>query len=247
MMRLGLIHRPHPARPRLGVALQRLAAPETADWHRAIPLDGDALGNDLHANCVPCAALRSIQMRRAVVAHDHRRPTAEQALALYRAWAGWDGTDATDTGTPSDQAALHWRRDGIQWCEQYEDVPSIAALDVANRDHIRAAIAVLGPIQIDLAMPRAWEQEPSTWTVVSGSWGEPGSWGAHRVCAGRYDAYGPYVVTWGVERHLMWPALALYGLGAEATVSRTWLDTMGRSPAGLDLDALEAEAAALVA
>jgi hypothetical protein len=246
-MQLGLIHRPHPRLPRVGAALDGLAAPEACDWHRFIALDGDALGNDVHSNCVPCGALRSIQIRRAVAAGDARRPTAEAALELYRAWSGWDGSPASDTGTPSDTAAMRWARDGVRWGEQWEDVPSILGLDPTLPCQMRAAVALLGPVQLDLAMPLAWQSEASTWTVISGSWGQPLSRGAHRVCAGRYDPYGVYVVTWGAERLLTWPALARYGLNAEATLSRSWLDATGRSPDGLDLDALEKESRALAA
>jgi len=244
-MRLGLIHRPHPALPRIGAALGGRAAPPACDWHRAITLDGDPLGNDTHANCVPCGALRSIQIRRAVAAGDTRKPTAEQALALYRAWAGWDGSAATDIGTASDTAAFRWASGGVSWGEQWEDVPEIIALDTANPEHLRAAIAFLGPIQLDLAMPLAWQDAPAYWSDISGSWGQPGTWGAHRVCAGRYDALGLHVITWGQERHVTWGAVARYGLNAEAAVSRSWLDTTGLSPPGLDLAALAAEACAL--
>ena len=246
-MRLGLIHRPHPSLPRIGAALAASSAPEACDWHRFIALDGDALGNDVHSNCVPCGALRAIEIRRAAAAGDARRPTAEQALALYRAWADWDGTEAADIGTPSDQAAVRWATSGVRWGENWEDVPAIAAIDPANAEQLRAAVAFLGPVQLDLAMPRAWQQAPRYWSIVSGSWGAPASWGNHRVCAARYDAECLYVVTWGQDRGLPWSAVARYAIGAEAAVSRSWLDATGLSPTGLDLDALERESRALVA
>lgn len=246
MFHLGLIHRPHPGLPRLAarMGLDARVVPDACDWHRAIAIDGDALGNDTHSNCLPCGALRSIQIRRAVAAGDARKPTADEALALYRAWSGWDGTDATDIGTASDVAALAWARRGVAWGEQWDDIPTIAALDPANVGHIKAAVAFLGPIQLDLNMPAAW-QGATTWTIVSGSWGQPGTWGAHRVCAGRYDQQCLYVVTWGTEVRITWAALATYALNAEASVSRSWLAATGLSPSGLDLAALEQESRSL--
>lgn len=247
MPRLGLIHRPHPGLPRLAARmdLASLAAPAACDWHRAIALDGDALGNDQHGNCVPCGALRSIQIRRAVAAGDSRKPTADEALALYRAWSGWDGGDATDIGTASDVAAIAWARNGVRWDDQWEDVPAIVAVPPAAIDALRAAIAFLGPIQLDLALPLAWQEAVSTWSVVSGSWGQPGSWGMHRVCAGRYDQQCLYVITWGQERAIPWSAVARYAVNAEASVSRSWLDATGHSPTGLDLAALQRESLSL--
>jgi hypothetical protein len=233
-MRLGLIHRPAQPSERLGAALAAAPSPPGAcNWHALIALDGDALGNDVHANCVECAALRAVQIMRAAVAGDVRKPTAAEALALYRAWAGWDGSEATDVGTQSDVAEAQWSSKGIEWGVQWEDVPNLFPLDPQNAEHLRAAVAFLGPIQLDLALPVEWER-----AVVWDNAGAPGSWGAHRVCAGRYDARFLYVVTWGEERAIPWGALPTYALGATATVSRSWLDTNGRSPGGLDLAAL---------
>ncbi|CAH2603237.1 conserved protein of unknown function [Rhodovastum atsumiense] len=246
--RLGLVHRPHPALPRLGAQAGplRLRPPPACDWHRAISLDGDALGNDRLGNCVPCAALRAIQIRRGVVAGDRRRPTEAAALALYRAWAGYDGTAATDLGTPSDMAAALWARDGIAWGAQWEDVPAIAWIDPGRPEQLRGAVAFLGPVQLDLALPRS-AAGAALWEVGEGPDGSPGSWGAHRVCVGRYDADHCWCITWGREQPMSWSFLARYGLNCEATVSRSWLDTLGVSPQGLDLATLERASRALAA
>jgi len=245
--RLGLIHHPRLASRRIGALLGDLAVPRACDWISRIQLDGGALGNDLHANCVPCGALRSIQIMRAVAAGDARQPTTLQALALYRDWTDWDGTDATDIGTASDYAATRWAKDGVGWGEQWEDVPAIVPMDPTNVAHFKAAIAHLGPVQLDLNMPQAWEQSPTTWTIVSGSWGQPGSWGPHRVCAAGYDQMCLYVVTWGKRMGVTWPAVAQYALGAEAVLSRSWLDDAGRSPSGLELADLTRELRAVAA
>jgi hypothetical protein len=225
--------------------LDALGVPAVCDWHRYIQLDGDALGNDMRSNCVPCGALRRVQIARAVVAGDMRRPTTADALALYRAWAGWDGTDATDIGTPSDQAALRWAAEGIRWGDQWEDVPSIATLDPANLDHMCAAIAYLGPVQVDLALPTS-ARGVTSWSSAVGPDGAPGSWGDHRVCVGRYDGRTLYAITWGIEVAMTAEFIARYGINAEATVSRSWLDVTGLSPFGLDLAGLEQDARLLM-
>jgi hypothetical protein len=53
------------------------------------------------------------------------------------------------------------------------------------------------------------------------------------ICAGRYDAAGLYDVTWGLETLITWPAVAAFGLNAEATVSRS-RSALGRHIHGLD-------------
>ncbi len=239
MMRLGLIPRPV-ALPRLGAVLATLPdPPQACNWHALIPLDGDALGNDLHANCVECGALRALQIQRAAVAGDQRKPTADEALALYGLWSGFP---AQDNGTRSDVAADRWGHDGIAWGAQYEDVPALAAIDATNVRHVMQAIATLGPIQLDLALPLAWEAA-KVWDVNTTPEGQPGSWGAHRVCAGRYDATSLYVVTWGEERAITWAAVGAYRIDAWATATRSWVDVGGKSPAGLSYDALVAQLA----
>ncbi len=240
-MKLGLVHVPAaPSRHLAAMLAPPLVVPDAVNWQALIPFDGDALGNDEHANCVECAALRTLQIQRAAVAGDTRKPTAAEALALYTDWAGWPQTG--DSGTRSDVAAAKWASNGIAWGPWYEDVPAIAPLDVTNTAHLRAAIAFLGPIELDLALPVAWQNAPLVWDVTDGADGVPGSWGAHRVCAGRYDTRNIGVVTWGQERLIPWSAVLRYGLGAYAVASRSWLSVRDASPLNdLDFEELEAE------
>ncbi len=242
--KLGLIHRPHPRLPRIGAALAGRQPPVAVDWHRHIDLDGDALGNDQVGNCVECGTLRAIQIMRTVAAGDRRKPATAEALALYRTWAGWDGTAATDLGTASDVAAALWASQGVAWGEQWHDLPTVAGFNPRIMSHLRAAIAWLGPVQLDLDLPAAARGQ-QVWSVVDGPEGRPGSWGAHRVCVGKYDSGGFRVVTWGLEMPVTEAFIETYALDATVAISRSWLDVTGRSPLGLDLDALAAESRAL--
>ena len=241
-MRLGLIHRPLATLPRVGAAIASVLSPVAeCNWHEAIPLDGDDLGNRDHGCCVPAAAFRGLQIRRAITAGDQRRPRTEEVLALYRRWADWDGTESTDLGTATDAAAAQWQADGIPWGENWTDVPDIYAFDPRNLAHLRAAIAYLGPVMLDLNLPLAWQNSGGFWIPAIGPAGEAGSWGAHRVCVGRYDQEWLYGISWGQEIQISPSVLAGYALHAEVPVSRSWLDTRGLSPAGLGLDGLQRE------
>jgi hypothetical protein len=258
--RLGLRHAPRAPSRVLGAALSVLSAPAAVDWFTAAEkqtgvtiCDGDALGNDTLSNCVPCGALRYEQIVRAIAKGDARSPTAAMATALYSRWSSWP---AQDVGTDSAQAAILWATKGLQWDAQDEDVPSVMPLNAALADHLRAAVASLGPIQLDFAMPAAWqsiigraisEGHDITLSSIAGSWGQPGTWGNHRMCAAQYDAQCLYAVSWGLKVRITWDAVARYALAAWACVSRSWLDVTGASPAGLDLDTLAAEATALAA
>jgi hypothetical protein len=252
--RLGLNHVPQEPSRLLSATLSTLVPPDAVDWEAEalkrsgiVAADGNARGNADHSCCVVDGAFQSIRVRRAIVAGDGRDFDWPEVDPIYREWSGYDGSDATDQGTNSEAAALLWEQKGLRWGQDWLDVPTIRAINPANIMHVKSAVAFLGPTQIDLGLPLAWQQEQSTWTVIGGSWGQPSTWGDHRVLATGYTSLGLVLLTWGLRRLLTWPALALYGLGAEATVSRSWLDTMGVSPAGLDLDALEREGRAVAA
>lgn len=237
-MEYGLIHRPHPRLLRIGEVLDTLPDPQSCDWHRYIPIDGDPLGNDTRRCCVEAAAWRTLQIWRAVVAGDTRRPTADQVLDTYHFWAGFDGTDVTDLGTASDTAAALWATQGLRWGDQLTDLPNPFALDPTNARHLRCTIDRFGAVQLDLAMLRAWDGL-TTWPIIAGPDGEPNDTDRHRVCSGKCDRDFLYAISWGGEVRIPWDAVARYGLNAEGAVTRSWLDATGRSPGGLDLDALE--------
>ena len=243
MPKLGLNHVEVPHSQRLAALLgdPALRPPEACDWTTYIGVFGDPLGNDAHGNCVPCGAIRAVQMMRAKTGGDIRQPTQDEALALYRAWAGWDGTDATDTGTSSPQAALQWASYGVPWGDAWVDLPSVLPLDFRAPGRLETAVNLLGPVQLDLSIPSRWVSDIDTWDIAPGDASE----GRHRVCLGGYDASWLYVVSWGLRKRLSRAALAQWGLAAWASVSRSWLDTMGVTPAGLDYDALAEEGKAL--
>lgn len=236
-MRLGLIYRPCVQLPRIATVLDTLPEPPPAvNWLSLIPMDGDALGNDDVGDCVECAALRGIQIQRAVVAGDNRKPTKEEALELYSNWSGWDGTQGTDLGTASDVAADKWGSKGIAWGPYFEDVPALALINPQNIQHMKQAIASLGPIQIDMRLPIGWQTEANLWAPCSGQ--NNATWGYHRTCAARYDSSGLYIVTWGTMRMLPWDAVLGYVVDAYAVATRSWLGVDGRGPTGLTYDGL---------
>jgi hypothetical protein len=101
-------------------------------------------------------------------------------------------------------------------------------------------------VQLDLRLPAAWKtQSGTTWDVAGGPAGEPGTWGDHRVCIGGFAPGVGRVLSWGREYQITAAAVTKYALGAEATVSRSWLDVTGRSPGGFDLADLRRESALL--
>jgi len=247
-MKLGAIHRPTPAHvPALQnhVALERLQIPPVVDWFAKCPADGRPLLNDQIGNCVPCAALRSIELRRHITG-DRRAVTDDQAAGLYRRWGGYDGTPSTDHGCVTTDAMADWSAHGYWWAEQWEDVPTWVQIRPQRVLDIRAANWLFGGVLATIALPAIYADGRTSWTET-GTLGEaaPASWGYHRVLIGMATQDEMTVRTWGHDILMSWDAWAVYGVAADAVVSRSWMYATGESPPGFDLTMLEAEAARL--
>ena len=247
--RIGAIHRAAPASIPLLAARANLSAmaPSTGtDWQSRLTL-GDPLGNDTLGNCVPCAQLRAEQLIVANAMGSAWTPSATDAIALYEVDGGYQpGNPATDLGTDTATAMARWCGQGYAINAQLDDVPHWVSLDPSNLYHQKIAIDTLGGVLLTLNLPRA-AMRLDEWTITPGSNPDtaPGSEGGHRVMSGRHDSDGLWLVTWGVQM-LATPAfLQAYCIAADAVVSRLWIETTGLSPAGLDLDQLAAEAAAI--
>jgi len=248
--KLGAIHVPAPRAIRPLAARARLALmmpPKSADWLIRCPADGDPLGNDAVGNCVPCAELRTIQVRRANAWGDGWRPTRDTAFGLYAALTGFDPvTGVPDDGTDTAKAMAAWAASGIRVDDQNLDVVRWATVDPADAAHIAIAIGHTGPVQVSLALPKAaedatvWSQPPGT----AAGW-EPGSWGCHRVMVGKFDGVERVCRTWGLDVAIHPAFWSAYALAVDATLSREWMEATGLAPSGLDWDALEGDLAGL--
>jgi hypothetical protein len=244
--KLGAIHTPAPPAIRPLAARAHLALmtpPRSADWLAACPADGDPLGNDAVGNCVPCAELRTIQVRRANARGDSWRPTRDKAFALYAALTGFNPmTGLPDDGTDTAMGMASWATGGIRIDEQNLDVVCWATVDPADAAHIAIAIGHTGPVQVSLALPKAaedlavWSQPPG-----NGAGWEPGSWGCHRVIAGKFDGLERVCRTWGQDVVIHPAFWSAYVVAVDATLSREWMEATGLAPSGLDWDALQAD------
>lgn len=243
-MKLGLVSVPAPQHvPLLSdhVRLAALSVPLSIDYTVKAPPDGDPRGNDRIGNCVPVAAFQTTDIRMANAWDSARRSTTAQAIALYSRWTGYNpATGQPDDGTDPVQAMTDWGVHGLDVGLQAPDAIIWTRVDPQNQDHLKIALKLSGPVQLNLALPISAQDTSRTWDVPASGLGgpaEPGSWGLHRAIFAKFDDGTFFIRTWGTDQPATPAFMRAYGTGADATLSRDWFDATGLSPPGLSWDA----------
>lgn len=237
---LGAIHRAAPAgTPLLRASLAPTQPPAECRWDKLLDLTGDdgqpdALGNDEVGNCVPCAALRQIQLWTG----DGRKPTRDMAMNLLRAW---DGTP--EAGTYTDVAWDRFASRGYPWGDQRKIVPRWTVVEAdgvaPNLLLLKRAIHALGGVLAVFNMPSsAMSTDP--WTMP----GSGDSVGSHAVLLAGYDLTAFYAISWGRVIPVGYAFLIARLQQASAFASDAWVRPDGqggaRTPSGLSADELRA-------
>lgn len=248
--KLGARHRPQPLAIRPlseRASLHLMIPPIAADWHRYCPPDNDPLGNDRLGLCVEVADARIIQIHKAVVWNDPTKPKEADIIARYAAETGYNpATGAGDNGTDTVEDMTAWSTRGIAITDQTKDIPRWARANPQDQAEVNLSIAHAGPVAVTIALPLAF-QNLSVWDQAPGvgpQW-QPAGWGFHRVMCGKFDAGFRTLRTWGRDLVIHPDSWSRFVAAVDVVLSREWLDTTGLSPTGLDLDALDADMAAL--
>ncbi len=131
----------------------------------------------------------------------------------------------------------YWRKSGIAG----RTIGAYAALTPGNRTHIEDGAYLFEGIYIGLALPVSAQQQAIWATPPQGpnGTGAPGSWGGHAVPIVAYDQRGLTCVTWGQRKQMTWDFWANYCDEAYAILSQDLLGQGAKTPAGLDLAALQ--------
>jgi hypothetical protein len=129
-----------------------------------------------------------------------RRSTAEQAIALYSKWAGYNpATGQPDDGTDPVQAMTDWAVNGLDVGLQAPDAIIWTRVDPQNQAHLRIALKLSGPVQLNLALPISAQNTSRTWDAPASGLGgpaEPGSGRLHRVTFAKLDDGTFFIRTW---------------------------------------------------
>ena len=254
-MKLGAIYRPAPPsvqRLRAFAPMASLVPPTVCRWDLQVDWLGndgqvDPLGNDVLGNCVPCSALRLMQLWRDVAGGDRRKPMRAQAVELYTRWGGYNpDLPSTDRGTFTDEAFGQFARKGFVWEFQTQIVPRwtiIEADGVApDMGDLKTAIYALGGVLAVFRMPRSALATTALWVEPQPGSDDAQDMGAHAVLLAGYDSLGTfYGVSWGHVIPIRPAFIVSRLLQASAFASDAWLGASPRvTPSGLDWDQIRA-------
>jgi hypothetical protein len=204
--------------------------------------------NDQLGDCT-CAAAGHLIMEWTANANKKMvTPTDKQIVAAYSAITGYNpATGANDNGAVEIDVLNYWRQSGIA----KHKIGAYVALEPSNHIHIMDSVYIFEGCYIGLQLPasaQAQVQNHQPWSVPPGGPtgdGKPGSWGGHAVPVVAYDARGVTVVTWGALQAMTWSFWRAYCDEAYAIISTDYLDDKQQSPAGFNMQQLQADLADL--
>lgn len=228
--------------------------PKAADWPAVAPRGWEynpdigaveMLGNDQWGDCGEAGAMHLIQVETA----NSGKPlygTLEQTLALYSTVTGFDinagpsGNNPTDQGTALTDLLTYWQKTGITvtdrktGAEVVHQIVGWAALDVSSIAQLRYANDVFGGLYKGINCPASALQDTSDWPFVLNSPIE----GGHCINQTGQGSSGGHIQSWGLNIPFTWEFDQNYLEEAYVVVTPWWLSQQGKSPSGLDLDAL---------
>jgi len=221
--------------------------PASVDLTSKVPSWG-MMDNDQIGDCTCAAAGHLIMEWTANAKPKMFTPSDKQIVASYSAITGYNpASGANDNGAVELDVLNYWRQSGIAG----HKISAYVALEPSNHMHIMDSVYIFGGCYIGLRLPisaQAQIQNHQPWSVPpqgpTGD-GQPGSWGGHAVPVMAYDARGLTVVTWGALQLMTWMFWAAYCEEAYAILSPDYLTGQMQTPAGFNLQQLQADLADL--
>ena len=208
--------------------------------------------NDRLSDCTCAAFYHAVQVWSFNTSADGTMHTAPDGdvLALYASACGYQpDVPGSDPGGDVQTVLTHLLRVGAPLTVADKPSHRIAAfmeLDPAQPDDIKRAIADCGVVYLGFKVPHYIVPDdaptPDVWDVQDA---DAASAGSHCVLLAGYTPTGVRVISWGRCYTMTLDFLVKYADEAYALVDRDWLTQKQTTPAGLSLDQIEAEIAAL--
>ena len=196
------------------------------------------MGNYTLGDCT-CAAAGHMVQCWTVNTGDETAIPARQIVKAYEAVSGYNPkTGKNDNGAQALDVLRYWRKNGIGG----HKIVAFASVNHRDKKMIREAIYLFGGIYAGIQLPKSikgqqvWEEPPAG---LKGK-GAVGSLGGHAIAILDYDDTGLTCITWGKKRKMTWDFWEAYADEAYGVLSEQFFKGK-KTPAGLDLKALEAD------
>jgi hypothetical protein len=216
-------------------------------WENAVnPSAWGMLGNDEWGDCAEAGILHLIQGQSANTGNP-LSATTDQALALYSAVTGFDpnagpsGNNPTDNGTTLTDLLTYVKKNGVEMTdstgkEVTVEVVGFASLDISSPAQMRYAGYTFGGNYLGINCPQQCEDDTANWNFAAGL---PIA-GGHCIPQEGEGAAGGQIVSWALVIPVSIGFLLSYLEEAYCVITKSWLNTQGKSPTGLDLNGLVA-------
>lgn len=224
--------------------------PSAVDWTGKVAQPIGMMLNDRQGCCTCSAVGHGIQI--VTAANGAELTIPDPAVEnIYVTVTGEEGaafdpaTGANDNGAAITDVLDIWRNAGVAGHKlgAYVDV------EPSNLDHVKAAIALFGVVDIGLALPVS-AQSQAVWDLTDPTMqgdAAPNSWGGHSVIIAAYDSAKKLITcaTWGQWLQMTEAFFLAYCDEAHALLSDDWVSGAKSAPSGFDMAALQADLAAL--
>jgi hypothetical protein len=222
--------------------------PDSVDWFaKAMASIGQVLRNDVKGCCVISSAGHEVGLW---TGNESGAPVLISDAEIDAAYAIWN-PGRQDNGCDISTVLNYTRDHGLMLGGQLHKIDSYVAVDNANWDLCRAALASGGTLKLGIDLPGAWEQAPD-----NGAWDVTNSRvvGGHDVPAGAYSIIvvagvivGIKIATWGGLRTITKAAFTSkqYITECYMPLSPDWYAKNNTAPNGLDGATLKADQIAI--
>ena len=224
-----------------------LPAVPAEGWETAVdPSAWGMLSNDTVGDCAEAGICHLVQAQSAN-AGNPLHATADQALALYSAVTGYNLNDPnSDQGTVLSELLAYIQKNGFEMTDSTGKVVTVevvgfATLDITSIAQMRYATYFLGGTYLGINCPEECEQDTSNWDFAP----DLPIAGGHCIPRVGEGAAGGQIVSWGMTIPFSNGFWTAYGEEGWVVLTKNWLNAQGKSPSGLDLDALVAAMAAV--
>ena len=216
-------------------------APVSVDYTGGVSFPCGAMMNDTLGDCTCAGTGHAVQVWTGMANPPEVTVSDEDVLSLYEGACGYvNGNPDSDQGGDLLTVLNYWKAHGIGGSGH--NISAYAAVNTLNQIEVMQALFLFGCLYTGVMLPvSAQAQVGGVWDVDTTTAGAPGSWGGHCVVVVKFDATGPWCITWGAMQQMTWAFWSRYFDEAFAVLTPDWIKPDALSASGLDLATLKSD------